>query len=208
MNPHDSAADAPKPEHESNGRFARGNKGGPGNPFARRTAELRALFQDEMSDNDLRGLARAMIDRAKKGDVAAAKLTLHYALGKPAAAVEPDRVDIEEHRLRMESAVPITDWSHRPGELSAATVNRLMDNIAPCYEAHTLDPILAGISAMNAAPPGQESRAGRKALKRAQRMLKKGIRPSANGSIGGNLDAILGELGKEPEDLAGPSWVG
>ena len=111
MTPLDSAAvatETPKPDHEPNGRFARGNKGGPGNPFARRTAELRALFQDEMSDADLRGLARAMIERAQKGDVAAAKLTLLYAIGKPTAAVEPDRVEIEEHRLRRDSAVPAT----------------------------------------------------------------------------------------------------
>jgi hypothetical protein len=208
MNPHDSVADAPKPEHESNGRFARGNKGGPGNPFARRSAELRALFQDELTNDDLRGLARAMIERGKKGDVSAAKLTLLYGLGKPAAAVEPDRVEIEEHRLRLESAVPMTDWMHRPGELSAGTVNRLMDDIAPCYEAQTLDPILAGIKAMNAAPPGQEGRAGRKALKQARRMLKKGIAPSTNGSIGVNLDALLDEFAREPEDSVGPSWVG
>src|ERR1700712_4908718 len=99
MNLHDSVTDRPKADHETNGRFARGNKGGPGNPFARRTAELRSLFQEEMSNDDLRGIARALIERAKKGDVAAAKVTLQYALGKPAAAVEPDRVDIEEHRL-------------------------------------------------------------------------------------------------------------
>jgi hypothetical protein len=207
MTPHDSA-DAPKPQHESNGHFARGNKGGPGNPFARRTAELRSLFQDELSEDDLRGIARAMIERAKKGDVAAAKLTLLYALGKPAVAVEPDRVEIEEHRLRMESAVPATDWGPHTGELSAATVNELMDHLAPCYESHTLDPLLAGIKAMNSAPPGQETKAGRKALRRAQRMLKKGIRPSSNGSIGGDLGALFDELESRPMDPAGPSWVG
>jgi hypothetical protein len=115
-----------------------------------------------------------MIDRAKKGDVAAAKVTLLYALGKPAATVQPDL---------------------------------LMDHIAPCNEAHKLDPLLAGLRAMNAAPPGQESRAGRKALKRARRLLKKGIAPSANGSIGGNPRRALRRV-RQAEGSAGPSWVG
>ena len=36
-----------------------------------------------------------------------------------------------------------------------------MDDLAPCYEAvKTLDPLLAGIKAMNAAPPRQELAGG------------------------------------------------
>ncbi len=33
---------APKSDHELNGQFAKGNRGGPGNPFARQVAEIRS----------------------------------------------------------------------------------------------------------------------------------------------------------------------
>ena len=77
------AEPAPSPENiasgrDAKGRFARGNAGGPGNPFARRTAELRRAFLAEASGEDLRAVCRALLERAKGGDVAAAKLALGY----------------------------------------------------------------------------------------------------------------------------------
>src|SRR5215510_9972878 len=59
---------------DAKGRFAAGNAGGPGNPFARWTAELRREFLAEATGEDLRALCRALLERAKAGDVAAAKL--------------------------------------------------------------------------------------------------------------------------------------
>jgi hypothetical protein len=78
---------------DAKGRFAAGNPGGPGNPFARRTAELRREFLAEASGEDLRAVCRALLERAKGGDVAAAKLALGYLVGKPEKAVDPDTLD-------------------------------------------------------------------------------------------------------------------
>jgi hypothetical protein len=36
-------------ERQSNGRFAKGNRGGPGNPFARKTAQLRQALVDAVT---------------------------------------------------------------------------------------------------------------------------------------------------------------
>src|SRR5258708_3197283 len=92
------------------GRFTRGNPGGPGNPFARQVAELGKVMLQAVTPEKMLVIAGAMIERAQKGDVAAAKLLMQYTLGKPAATVEPDRLEIEEYKLRAESAVPTHVW--------------------------------------------------------------------------------------------------
>jgi hypothetical protein len=78
------------------GRFVAGNRGGPGNPFARQIAALRKAFLDSVTPEDLAAIAQALLAKAKAGDVAAAKLVLAYLLGKPAAAADPDQLDVEK----------------------------------------------------------------------------------------------------------------
>src|SRR4051812_1322658 len=74
---------------DSRGRFAKGNLGGPGNPFTRRVAALRSVLIEAVSDDDLRQVAGVLLEQAKAGDLAAVKLLLQYTLGKPAPAVDP-----------------------------------------------------------------------------------------------------------------------
>ena len=83
----------------SNGQFAKGNPGGPGNPYARRVARLRATLLDAVGENGLADIVQGMVTAAKGGDVAAAKLLLSYLLGKPVESVEPDYVEIHEREL-------------------------------------------------------------------------------------------------------------
>ena len=42
-----------------NGRFAKGNPGGPGTPYSQRTSRLRAILLDTVSDDDVRAGARS-----------------------------------------------------------------------------------------------------------------------------------------------------
>jgi hypothetical protein len=81
---------------DSQGRFTKGNPGGPGNPFARQVAELRKRLLDRLTGLDLDGIADKLIALAKEGDVPATKLLFCYTLGKPAEAVQPDQLDMEE----------------------------------------------------------------------------------------------------------------
>src|SRR5437868_13316667 len=90
--PTDHAAQTPAGGHEANGRWAKGNKGGPGNPFARRVAALRKVILDRVSEEDLLAITEALLVRAKEGSVTAAKLLLAYAIGKPASAPDPDKL--------------------------------------------------------------------------------------------------------------------
>src|SRR5262249_48282926 len=57
--------------HEANGRFAKGNPGGPGNPHARKMAALRKAFLDAVTDEDMMEVTRAVLAKAKGGDLAA-----------------------------------------------------------------------------------------------------------------------------------------
>jgi hypothetical protein len=87
---------------DSRGRFAKGNRGGTGNPFARRVARLRTLLLEIVSEDDLRGVLAKLVERARTGDVAAVRLVLNYLIGRPVDAVDPDRLDLEEWRLYKE----------------------------------------------------------------------------------------------------------
>ena len=83
----------------ANGQFAKGNPGGPGNPYARHVARLRASLIEAVGDDGLAEIVQGMVTAAKGGDVAAAKLLLSYLLGKPVESVEPDYVEIHEREL-------------------------------------------------------------------------------------------------------------
>ncbi len=65
------------------GRFTKGNPGGPGNPMGRRVAELRRALLDAVSEEDVRALAAALLEKAKAGEVAAARLIMPYLVGPP-----------------------------------------------------------------------------------------------------------------------------
>ena len=93
----------------SNGQFAKGNPGGPGNPYARRVARLRATLLDAVGENGLADIVQGMITAAKGGDVAAAKLLLSYLLGKPVESVEPDYVEIHERKLQSKERALASD---------------------------------------------------------------------------------------------------
>jgi hypothetical protein len=68
---------------DDRGRFAKGNAGGPGNPYAHRVATLRNTIVNSVSEEDLAGIIRGLVDSAKKGDVQAAKVVLAYTVGAP-----------------------------------------------------------------------------------------------------------------------------
>jgi hypothetical protein len=90
--------------HDSRGRFTKGNKGGPGNPFARQAAQMRKVLLECVSEDDLRLMMQRLVEKAKEGDLQALRLVLAYAVGRPGPAVDPDRVDVEEFELFQQEA--------------------------------------------------------------------------------------------------------
>jgi hypothetical protein len=60
--------------HDTRGRFAKGNKAGKANPHHRRVAELRAKMLERVTPDDIAAVVEALVNKAKAGDTAATKL--------------------------------------------------------------------------------------------------------------------------------------
>jgi hypothetical protein len=87
--------DTPSPNGDNRdhlGRFLPGHKGGPGNPFAKRSAAIRTAFLEAISQKDIRAIVRTLVAKATAGDLVAAKLILLWAIGRPADPVFPDAI--------------------------------------------------------------------------------------------------------------------
>jgi hypothetical protein len=147
MNPHNpldngpTTQEAPRPPHsprpndtserDHSGRFVKGNKGGPGNPFARRTAALRQAMLDAVTEDDLQAIVRQLIQQAREGDVAAARLVLSYSIGKPDRAVDPDTLDMQEFRQLQQGAVANQDFLGLLGGLQAPLACTMLRALLP-----------------------------------------------------------------------------
>ena len=82
--PPPAAAQAnPETGRDAHGRFARGCKGGPGNPFARQTAAYRRAIRAAVSEDDIQAMARLLREQALQGNLAAIKMVFLYTIGKP-----------------------------------------------------------------------------------------------------------------------------
>lgn len=90
-----------------NGRFAKGNAGGPGNPYARRVARLRSLILESVSDDDMQAIVGVLVQQAKAGDLSAIRELFLRLVGKPAESPEPDRADLDGMEL---------DWQRHKAE--------------------------------------------------------------------------------------------
>ncbi len=93
------------------GRFLPGNLGGPGNPYARRVAELRRVMLECVTAQEMEIIVGELLVQAKNGKLGAIKLLFQYVLGKPPATVNPDTLDLEEVDLfrRSPTAAEATD---------------------------------------------------------------------------------------------------
>jgi hypothetical protein len=92
----------PAPQRDERGRFVKGNRGGPGNPFARQVAKLRAALIQRVTEADIQRIADDLLTSAKLGHLPSIRLLFLYVLGKPAAVVDPDTLDIEEWKRHVQ----------------------------------------------------------------------------------------------------------
>src|SRR5262245_29451624 len=108
---------------EANGRFAKGNPGGPGNPYARQTALLREAVLETMNETEIRLITQKLLTLALQGDIQAFKLVLAYAIGKPEQVVNPDEVDRLEWELRQRLSVPVDAVAEHTQRVPAKQAN-------------------------------------------------------------------------------------
>jgi hypothetical protein len=137
--------------HDQEGRFAEGNRCAVGNPFARRLAAHRSRLLDAVSDDDVRAVVAVMLENAKAGDVAAARLILTYVVGKPTPVADPDAVDLDEFRLFRQPAEATAILTYAASALPPDMAVRLVHAFRPHLANVTLDALHDQLTAPDAA---------------------------------------------------------
>ena len=132
-------------ERAENGRFAPGNKGGPGNPFARQTAALRKAAMESASARDVAEVMAVLKLGAQRGDVAAARLWLAYTIGKPGASVDPDTLDANELEVRRQAVATAEDTKALFDSMPASLMCQLAGAVAPHVQSHMARTLAEGM---------------------------------------------------------------
>tara|TARA_R110002111_G_C6003165_1_gene373396 strand:- start:6172 stop:6486 length:315 start_codon:yes stop_codon:yes gene_type:complete len=83
-------------QREKNGRFAKGNTGGPGNPHAGRVSQLRSAILTAITPEDIDAIIKKLLVRARDGDLAAIKEILDRCIGKPGQSDLMERIETLE----------------------------------------------------------------------------------------------------------------
>jgi hypothetical protein len=110
-------------ERTPDGRFAKNNSGGPGNPHARHCARMLALLRASISDEEMVSIIRMLVEKAQGGDVSAAKLIMSYKLGKPGPAPNPDEIDRNEWEHFQRDTIKLDEVQQVLGSLPARVWN-------------------------------------------------------------------------------------
>jgi len=186
-----------KTGRDGTGRFAPGNAGGPGNPYARQVAEYKKAFLAFVTIEDFGRIVAAMKKKAEEGDVAAAKLILQYLLGRPTAAVDPDMLAVDEWQKLQQGSRPPREMTAVMNGVPAQVASDLTNVIWPCFlETNFYKPFQNGLKAMDA-------RDAKRAAKAAQKEASASAAPKGNGDNGNVSEPAApkpnGENGRVPE---------
>ena len=145
------------------GQFSKGNPGGPGNPFARKTAALRQALLDSVTAQDIKDIACILLLNAKAGDLKSVKVLFQYVIGKPQPAVSPDTLDRDELDLLEKSTMTGADFKDLTCKVPAPLAVDLLRAIQPELTGHLVEAIV-GIdhppeeTPAEAVPPRQPQR--------------------------------------------------
>jgi hypothetical protein len=118
-------------QRDAKGRFVKGNRGRPGNPYARQVAHLRWALLFTTTAVDIVKAANALKEKAFAGDVAAIKLFFHYVLGKPTEPIDPDRIAIDEWQKLKEKAIPPEEMAEVMKQCPAQWANDIVNEQWP-----------------------------------------------------------------------------
>jgi hypothetical protein len=120
---------------DEKGRFTKGNKGGPGNPFAGSVAKLRKAALAVISEDDMQSVFRVLLLRAQGGHLPAMKLLFAYTIGLPAQTVDPDEV------LEMQEEIAEVLPKAEPGE-PGSVAQEFIDGLQGTLHAAGIDETL------------------------------------------------------------------
>jgi hypothetical protein len=198
---------------DANGRFAKGNPGGPGNPYYRRQAHFKRVLLEAITEDDVRSVVQVLLGLARGGNLAAIKLYFEYAAGK----VDPDKAELHEWGLHQQ-APPLGEVIGLLGQnLPAAAANQTVRNtlpiVADCHLKRLSQSICDGrdfegeqiAPPLDGPPTGAKSEGGKQPGPSARRMAA-GVRPPAADESDDEDDDIF--LPWFAEEINGPDPTG
>jgi hypothetical protein len=181
---------------DDNGRFTKGNKGGFGNPFARRTAAFRRALAEAVNEEMIAAVVRKLAELALAGDVAAIKLFLAYTVGKPAPAANPDTLDVEEYRQLLQEPADLTPLGRMTTRPSLDCLLEPVRAMRPGLDEAYAQQILEGIEELDEADRQAAAQA-------AQEDAEDTAAPQEpEGEEGGNTLSVEEEAGARPAPAA------
>jgi hypothetical protein len=128
----------------------RPSAGLPGNPFARKVAQLRAALVNFVTEDDMKHLCFVLKMRAEGGNMQAMKLLFQYVLGRPTQTVDPDRLDVDEWQKMQEKSRSPEEATKILGGLPAQTVCEVTKVAWPCAVDQAFkQPLLAGLRVLD-----------------------------------------------------------
>ena len=74
--------------HDENGKFKKGNPGGPGRPKREREVTYYHILEMAVSENDWKAICAKAVYQAKRGDAVARKWIADYLIGAPIQRTE------------------------------------------------------------------------------------------------------------------------
>jgi hypothetical protein len=100
MTPNKPAAETGAEQQRADGRdakgqFAVGNAGGPSHPIVHKFAALQKVLVNSSTADDIQRIAQVLMDKAKKGDLDAAKLIIQVCLGNPREWTDPEGIETD-----------------------------------------------------------------------------------------------------------------
>jgi hypothetical protein len=132
---------------------------------------MRQEFMKAVTAEDMAAVARAMIDKAKEGDAAAARIVLQYTLGRPAETIDPDRLDeMEWQQWRRESQVGEFDEVCRA--MTASSANDLARILVPFFQQQHFEGFKSQIDERTERRQQEAARSQREAERRARRKAR------------------------------------
>ena len=88
----------------ASGRFAKGNPGGPGNPYARQVGKLRSALLAAVTEDDIRAIVDKLVELAKDGEIRAIREVFDRTFGRPVEADLIERIEQLEQALAEQGA--------------------------------------------------------------------------------------------------------
>jgi hypothetical protein len=198
----DHSVEAPKPpvatDRDSQGRFTKGNPGGPGNPYYRRQAQLKRVLLACVSDEDVQAVMQTLIGLARGGDLAAIKLFLEYTVGKPAKAVDPDKEELHEWQLQQQTPRLEQVLEVSANGIETPRANQVVRELVPLVSDCQLQTISQQLALpLEGAPPPTDRIGGKRPSASARRMAA-GVPPAVpTVDIGDDLAAWNVRLDQE-----------